>query len=66
MDFKTLLKTEQYDFLRTNEHLGKNIILLTLGGSYAYGMAKPGISDVDVRGIALNSKQEILLGNDFE
>ena len=28
---KQLLKTEDYDFLRTDEHLGKNIILLTLG-----------------------------------
>ena len=23
----------EYDFLRTNEHLGSNIILITLGGS---------------------------------
>ena len=32
---KQLLKTEEYDFLRNDEHLGKNIILLTLGGSWA-------------------------------
>ena len=55
----------EYDFLRDNEHLGKNIILLGLGGSHAYGMDK-GSSDVDIRGIALNSKKEILLGKDFE
>lgn len=32
--------SSEYDFLRTNEHLGGNIILLTLGGSHAYGMDK--------------------------
>ena len=42
-----------------------HIILLTLGGSHAYGMEKEG-SDLDVRGIAFNSKNEILLGKDFE
>ena len=62
---KELIKTDQYDFLRNNDNLGNNIILLTLGGSHAYGMNKEG-SDVDVRGIALNSKYDILLGTDFE
>ena len=62
---KQILHTSEYDFLRTNEHLGENIILLTLGGSHAYGMDKEG-SDVDIRGIALNTKPEILLGNDFD
>lgn len=62
---KEQLKTEEYDFLRTNEHLGNNIILLGIGGSHAYGTDKPD-SDLDVRGISLNSKFEILLGKDFE
>lgn len=62
-DIKTLLRTSEYDFLRTDENL-KNIILLTCGGSYAYGMNKEG-SDVDIRGIALDSKESILLGNNF-
>lgn len=61
---KTVVGSE-YDFLRDNEHLGKNIILLGLGGSHAYGMNKED-SDLDVRSIALNSKSEILLGKDFE
>ena len=66
-EIKAKLETEEYDFLRTNKNLGNNIILLALGGSYAYGMEKPdGTSDVDVRGIALNSKSDILLGKDFE
>ena len=56
---KQLLKTEEYDFLRTDPHLGKNIILLTLGGSWAYG-TNIETSDIDIRGIALNSKAELL------
>lgn len=62
---KEKVKSNAYDFLRGNKNLGDNIILLTLGGSNAYGMDKEG-SDLDVRGIALNRKEEILLGTDFE
>lgn len=54
------IATTPYEFLKTNPHLGDNIIFLTLGGSYAYGMNKE-TSDLDLRGIALNSKREILL-----
>jgi predicted nucleotidyltransferase len=64
-DFKTILNTPEYEFLKTNPHLGKNIILLSLGGSHAYGTNIPG-SDVDIRGIALNSKEEILGTANFE
>lgn len=46
-------------------YLGENIILLTLGGSHAYGMDKEK-SDVDIREIVLNTKPDILLGNDFD
>lgn len=62
---KEKVNSEEYNFLRANEHLGNNIILLGLGGSHAYGTDNEN-SDVDVRGIALNSKKEILLGTDFE
>lgn len=54
-----------YDFLRNNQHLGKNIILLGLGGSYAYG-TNIETSDLDVRGCALNSKEDILTNQNFE
>ena len=64
-EIKDLLKTEPYDFLRTDAHLGNNMILLTLGGSHAYGTSNAN-SDVDVRGITANSRSEILLGRDFE
>ena len=62
---KQLLKTEEYDFLRNDENLGNNIILLTLGGSWAYG-TNIETSDVDIRGIALNSKEELLTNINFE
>lgn len=62
---KNELKSEKYDFLKTNEHLNKNIILLGLGGSHSYGTNIES-SDIDVRGIYLNTKKEILLGEDFE
>lgn len=58
------VQSEEYSFLRTNPNL-QNIALLGLGGSHAYGMDKEG-SDLDIRGIALNSKYEILAGFDFE
>ena len=64
-DFKTLLNTSKYEFLRTNAHLGNNIILLGLGGSHAYGTNVEG-SDVDIRGVALNSKADILGTSNFE
>lgn len=65
MDFKQLLQTKEYDFLRTNEHLGNNVILLGLGGSHAYGTNTED-SDVDIRGVALNSKSDLIGLSSFE
>ena len=64
-DIRKELKTEKYSFLKNNEHLGKNVILLGLGGSHAYGTSNEN-SDIDVRGIAVNSKNEILTNQKFE
>lgn len=64
-EIKEKLKSDDYSFLKDHKSLGNHIIMLTLGGSYAYGMNKEG-SDLDIRGIALNQKEEILLGTDFE
>lgn len=65
MNIETLLKTPEYDFLRNNEHLNSNIILLGFGGSHAYGTNNEN-SDVDIRGVATNTKRNILTGYDFE
>lgn len=68
MDIKQIkekLQTKEYDFLRTNEHLGNNIILLTLGGSHAYG-TNVETSDIDVRGVALEREQELIGLSNFE
>jgi predicted nucleotidyltransferase len=59
------LQMPEYDFLRTNVNLGYNIFLLGYGGSHAYGTNNEN-SDIDIRGIATNSKRNILTGRDFE
>lgn len=59
------MQSDDYRFFHENNNLGKNIILIGLGGSYAYGMNKDS-SDLDIRGISLNRKEEVLLGIDFE
>lgn len=64
-EIKEKLKSDEYNFLRTNENLGKNIILLTIGGSHAYGTNNEN-SDLDIRGCALNSKMQILTNANFE
>jgi uncharacterized protein len=53
------LKAKEYNFLRAHKSLGSNLILLTTGGSHAYGTDTP-TSDLDIRGITLNSAEEIL------
>lgn len=59
MNFTNLMNSSQYDFLRTNPRLGKKIILLGLGGSHAYGTNNSN-SDIDFRGITLNSTSDLL------
>lgn len=65
MNFKTLLQTTEYSFLRTNPRLGKRIILLGLGGSYAYGTNNEN-SDIDFRGVTLNLPSDLLGLTEFE
>lgn len=57
--------SKDYEFLDENEHLGNNICLLTLGGSYSYGTNVEG-SDIDIRGVANNSCSDILGLTNFE
>lgn len=62
---KEELQLEKYDFLKEDKNLGSNIIILTLGGSYAYGTNNEN-RDLDIRGCALNSKTQILTNENFE
>lgn len=62
---KEMVSSSEYDFIRTNEHLGSKIIFLTLGGSYSYG-TNIETSDVDVRGCALNSRSDLIGFSKFE
>lgn len=64
-EIKRALQDKEYNFLREDKNLGSNIIILTLGGSYAYGTNNED-SDLDVRGCALNSKRQILTNENFE
>lgn len=64
-DIKQKLNSKEYDFLRNNEHLGDNIILLTTGGSYAYGTNVKN-SDLDIRGIATERIEELIGLSSFE
>ena len=57
--------SKDYWFLSENPSLGGNIMLLGLGGSHAYGTATPN-SDLDIRGIAMPSRSDLLLQKDFE
>lgn len=62
-NIKSKLQSDEYSFLKNNEILGDKLILLTLGGSYAYGtnvQKENHQSDIDLRGIRLNPIDEIL------
>ena len=56
--------SSKYDFVRKNEKL-QNPIIIGLGGSHAYG-TNTDFSDLDIRGVAMNSRRNILTGRDFE
>ena len=55
---------KEYEWFRNHDR-NKDIILLGLGGSHAYGTNNEN-SDLDIRGIATNKPNDILLGRDFE
>lgn len=64
-NYDEILKGTEYSFIKTNEHLGKYVILLGLAGSYSYG-TNIETSDIDVRGITLNQKSDLIGLTQFE
>ena len=65
MDFKALMNTAAYDFLRDNPRLGDRIALLAISGSYGYGTNREG-SDIDFRGVTLNLPSDLIGLTSFE
>ena len=65
MDFVKLIEKKEYDFLREEEHLAGQVVLLGMAGSYSYGTNVEG-SDVDVRGVAMNRRSDLLGLTRFE
>lgn len=65
MEYKKILQQKEYGFLKTNERLGRHVILLGLAGSYSYG-TNIETSDIDIRGITLNQKSDLIGLTQFE
>ena len=61
---KEILSLPEYSFIGANPRLKQNIMLLGLGGSHSYGTNIP-TSDVDIRGITRNTKEDLLGINNF-
>jgi len=64
MEMTQLLEHTNYDFLRTNPDLSQ-VIYMVLSGSRAYGTSTPD-SDIDLRGVLVESKHYLLGLKSFE
>lgn len=58
-DINAIINTSDYEFLHTEPRLKDKIILLTFGGSIAYGLDTPE-SDIDIRGIVMPAASDLL------
>lgn len=65
MNIENILNQKEYNFIKADEHLGRHVILLGLAGSYSYG-TNVETSDIDIRGIALNRKSDLIGLTDYE
>lgn len=62
---QNILQRAEYNFLREDSRLGKNIAYLTIAGSISYGTNTES-SDTDIRGFAVESVDSLLTGKAFE
>lgn len=59
-----IIQKPEYDFLRENPDISGRILLLTYGGSIAYGTNNEN-SDTDIRGVCLNRREDLLGFNEM-
>lgn len=65
MNYKEIIESKAYDFLRTNPLLKDRLLFLVIGGSHSYGTNNEN-SDLDIRGIVLERETDTLGLTDFE
>lgn len=63
--YNNMLNTPAYSFLKSERHLGDQILYLTLSGSIGYGTNLEA-SDIDLRGFAIERKEVLFGFSDFE
>ncbi len=64
-DIKNAFQSDEYDFIRTDPHLGRNVLILTAAGSIAYG-TNVETSDMDIRGVTVETRQDLMGLSSFE
>jgi len=62
---KDILNKDEYKFIHLNENLADNIIYLTISGSIGYGTNLDN-SDIDLRGVAIERKENLYGFQSFE
>lgn len=65
MNINDVIKMPEYRFIHEDEHLKDKIMFLTFGGSYSYG-TNVETSDIDIRGVCLNSPSELIGIREYE
>ena len=65
MNFSEAIKQPEYEFLHDPSKIRGKLCYLTVSGSYAYGTNNEN-SDLDIRGIAIENRDDLLLGNGME
>lgn len=65
MFINNIIARPEYNFLRSNEHLGDHIMFIVTGGSHAYG-TNTETSDIDIRGCTLPMESDLLGLTSFE
>lgn len=65
LNIKEVIERPEYLFLKTNKNLDDKLLFLTFGGSHAYGTNVED-SDIDIRGVTMNSVSDLLGMTNFE